>query len=46
MRTRGTYPHTLEYHSAVIKGGVLPSATTRIHPEGIMLSEMSKKYEH
>ena len=33
---------TMEYYSAVTKKEILPFATTWIHLEGIMLSELSQ----
>ena len=36
------YVQSVEYYSATRKKGILPSATTRRNPEGIMLSEISQ----
>ena len=34
--------HTVEYYSAIKKNEILPFATTWVHLEGIMLSEISQ----
>ena len=36
------YVHTLEYYSFIKKKEILPSATTQMDLEGIMLSEISQ----
>ena len=38
-----TYIHTIEYHSAMRKKEILPSATTWMDFEGILLSEISRE---
>ena len=37
------YVHTVEYYSAIKKNEILPSVTTWMDPEGIMLSEISQR---
>ena len=37
-----THTHTLEYYTAIRKNEILPSATTWMDLEGIMLSEISQ----
>ena len=37
-----TYIHTLEYHSVLKKNKILPSTTTWMDLEGIMLSKISQ----
>ena len=36
------YTHTVEYHSAIKKDGILPCAAPWMDLEGIMLSEISQ----
>ena len=36
------HTHTMEYYSAIKKNEILPSATTWMNLEGIMLSEISQ----
>ena len=35
--------HTVEYYSAIKKNEILPFATTWVHLEGIMLSDISQR---
>ena len=37
-----THTHTMEYHSAIKMNEILPSGTTWMDLEGIMLSEISQ----
>ena len=37
-----THTHTLEYYSAVKKNKIVPFAATWMHPEVIILSEVSQ----
>ena len=37
-----THKHTMEYYSTIKKSGILPSATTWMDLEGIMLSEVGQ----
>ena len=36
------FTYTMEYYSAMRKNEILPYATTRMEPEGILLSEISQ----
>ena len=38
-----THTHTLEYYSAIKKNEILPSVTTSMNLQGIMLNEMSDR---
>ena len=37
-----THTHTMEYYSAIKKNEILPSATTWMYLDGIMLSKISQ----
>ena len=41
-----THTHTMQYYSAIKKSETLPPATTWMHVEGIIFSEVNQRKKH